>query len=173
MTETAKTFLAAGPASAASPPRTVLPQARRLPPPFGRAQDQEVVVQLGDRTLKGKLAGADEFINLYLEDVEETLNGATRKLPRAVVRGSQVIAIHATKLGPPIVEPRGETVWSDGRSNRGGYYPSRRDDGRGRDLRHSPAFSSLPVSWTGDCIPHGAKRRRLSRSGPTSPVPRL
>ena len=130
MTETAKTFLAAGPASAASPPRTVLPQARRLPPPFGRAQDQEVVVQLGDRTLKGKLAGADEFINLYLEDVEETLNGATRKLPRAVVRGSQVIAIHATKLGPPSGQLGSESVWSGGRADRGGYPSFRRDGGR-------------------------------------------
>lgn len=113
MTETAKSFLA-------------------------RARGQVVRVVFRDRELRGKLAGADEFINLHLEDAEEIGVPTPRKLGQVVVRGSQVIAIHATKLGPPIAEPRRETVWSGARSDRGGYYPSRRDAGdrgwaRGRE----------------------------------------
>lgn len=103
MTETAKSFLA-------------------------RAQEQLVRVVFRDRELRGKLAGADEFINLHLEDAEELGPKGTRKIAGpVVVRGSQVIAIHATKLGPPVAEPRRETVWSGARSVRGGYLPARRD----------------------------------------------
>ena len=105
MTETANTFLA-------------------------RANGQLILVQLRDRQLRGKLSGADEFINLVLEDAEELGPRGTRKLAGPVViRGSQVLAVHAAKLGQPVPEPRRETVRSGARSYRGGYFPSGRDAG--------------------------------------------
>lgn len=104
MTETASTFLA-------------------------RAQGQTVLVQLRDRALRGKLAGWESFINLQSEKAEEIAPSGTRKLGQVVIRGSQVTVIHATKLGPPVVEPRRETAWSGTRSDRAGYCPSRRDTG--------------------------------------------
>ncbi|MDE1819508.1 MAG: RNA-binding protein [Euryarchaeota archaeon] len=68
---------------------------------LARSQGQVVVVVLKDsRTLKGKLEGWDEFINLSLEEAEETTESRTRKLGKVVVRGSQVIAVQAEKLGP-------------------------------------------------------------------------
>lgn len=78
-----------------------------------------------DRELCGKLAGADEFINLHLEEAEEITSNGTRKLGQVVVRGSHVIAIHATKLGAPVAEERSERVWSGSSSDRSGYYSSR------------------------------------------------
>ena len=102
---------------------------------LARAEGQVVRVQLRDRALKGVLRGADEFINLYLEEVEEVREGKASALPRAVIRGSQVLAIHATKLGPPAAEPHRESVWSGPRADHGGYYPTRRYEGRGRDQR--------------------------------------
>ncbi len=93
-----------------------------------------MVVQLRDRQLRGKLAGADEFINLVVEDVEELGERGTRRIAGpVVVRGSQVLAVHVAMLGPPVAEPRRETVWSGSRADRGGYFPSRRDGGRGWD----------------------------------------
>ena len=71
---------------------------------LARAQGQEVRVSLRDRVLKGRLEGWDEFINLYLEEAEEMHGGALRRIGRAVVRGSQVVGVHATKLGPPVAE---------------------------------------------------------------------
>ncbi len=96
-----------------------------------------MLVHLRDRQLRGKLAGADEFINLVLEDVEELGERGTRKLAGpVVVRGSQVLAVHVAMLGPPIAATSRETVWSGSRVDRGGYYPSRRDAGdRGWDRR--------------------------------------
>lgn len=92
------------------------------------------MVQLHDRALSGKLEGWDEFIGLVLEEAEEIRGAATRKIRRRVVRGSQVSAIHATKLGPPVAAPRVETVWSGRGPDRGGYYPSRPGHGH-RNLR--------------------------------------
>ncbi|EQD77421.1 snRNP Sm protein [mine drainage metagenome] len=101
MTETARTFLA-------------------------RVEGQVVFVQLRDRQVRGKLTGWDEFINLVLEDDEEVLPTGSRKPGKqVVVRGSQVTAIHATKLGPPIAEAAGQTVWSGSRGDRGGPYQAR------------------------------------------------
>lgn len=69
-------------------------------------------------------------INLVLEDAEELGPKGTRRIAGpVVVRGSLVIAIHTMKLGPPVAEPRRETVWSGARADRGGYFPARRDGG--------------------------------------------
>lgn len=85
------------------------------------AVGQPVLVQLRYRQLRGKLAGADEFINLVLEDMEELGPKGNRKIAGpVVVRGSHVIAIHATKLGPPIAASVREPVWSGRASDRGG-----------------------------------------------------
>ncbi len=97
---------------------------------LARAEGLMVTVQLRDRQLRGKLAVADDFINLVLDDVEELgPRGTLRVAGPVVVRGSQVAAIHAAKLGPPVAAPRVETVWSGARANRGGYYPLGRDAG--------------------------------------------
>ncbi len=88
-----------------------------------------MTVQLRDRALIGVLRGEDEFINLYLEEVKEVRDGKALTLPRAVVRGSHVLAVHAAKLGPPVASAPREAVWSGSRADRAGYFPPRRDAG--------------------------------------------
>lgn len=63
MPETAKTFLATGPAARAGPSRTVLPRRRRCPLRLGRAEGQVVTVQLRDGQLRGKQAGRSDAEN--------------------------------------------------------------------------------------------------------------
>jgi small nuclear ribonucleoprotein len=65
---------------------------------LARCQGSEVVVTLKDhRVLRGKLEGYDEFINLTLGEAHEETPGKQRRLGQVVVRGSQVIAVHAQK----------------------------------------------------------------------------
>ena len=68
---------------------------------LARCSGQTIVVTLKDsRSLRGRLEGYDEFINLTLEDASEETPQKARKLGRVIVRGSQVIAVHASKLPP-------------------------------------------------------------------------
>lgn len=136
MTETAKSFLTRAEGQVVTVQLSDTSSAaedgdassRETPSPLVGSHDGGSLAR--DRQLRGKLAGADEFINLVLEDAEELGPKGTRKIAGpVVVRGSQVTAIHATKLGPPVAAPVRETVWSGRGSDRGGYYPSRRDAG--------------------------------------------
>ncbi len=73
-----------------------------VPPPklLERALQQPVVLLLKDgRTIAGRLLGFDEHMNLALDGAEETAGGTTRRFGKMVVRGSNVIAIHAPAPG--------------------------------------------------------------------------
>lgn len=80
---------------------------------LSRCLGQTVVVVLKDsRTVKGRLEGYDEFINLSLEEASEETPAKARKLGRVVVRGSQVIAVQAPHpLPPPRPEERSGSSW--------------------------------------------------------------
>jgi small nuclear ribonucleoprotein len=57
---------------------------------------QRVTLRLKDaRTLTGKLMGCDEHLNIVLDEAEETTPELTRRLGRVVLRGSNVISLHA------------------------------------------------------------------------------
>jgi small nuclear ribonucleoprotein len=61
-----------------------------------RVLQQRVTLTLKDsRTLSGKLLGIDEHMNLVLDDTDETTTEVTRHLGRVVLRGSNVVALHA------------------------------------------------------------------------------
>ncbi len=61
-----------------------------------RLVDQRVGLRLKDaREIEGKLLGADEHLNLVLDDANETTAEASRHLGRVVVRGSNVVALYA------------------------------------------------------------------------------
>jgi small nuclear ribonucleoprotein len=48
-----------------------------------------------NRVLEGKLVGYDEYMNMILEDTEETAAETVRKLGIVVVRGNNVVRISA------------------------------------------------------------------------------
>jgi small nuclear ribonucleoprotein len=59
-----------------------------------KSVNQRLILLLKDgRTLEGKLSGYDEYMNLVLEDTEETLNEAKRKIGTVILRGSNVVSI--------------------------------------------------------------------------------
>ena len=61
-----------------------------------RLVHQRVTLTLKDsRRPTGKLLGVDEHMNLVLDDAEETTPELTRHLGRVVVRGSNVVSLHA------------------------------------------------------------------------------
>ncbi len=61
-----------------------------------RALQQRVTLVLKDsRQLSGKLLGLDEHMNLVLDDTEESTSEMTRHLGRVVLRGSNVVTLHA------------------------------------------------------------------------------
>jgi small nuclear ribonucleoprotein len=61
-----------------------------------RLLQQRVTLELKDaRVLTGKLTGADEHMNLVLEDAEERTSEVTRHLGRVVLRGSNVVTLNA------------------------------------------------------------------------------
>jgi small nuclear ribonucleoprotein len=63
-----------------------------------RLLQQRVTLELKDsRTLTGKLLGVDEHMNVVLEDAEERTNEVTRHLGRVVLRGSNVVTLHASQ----------------------------------------------------------------------------
>jgi small nuclear ribonucleoprotein len=61
-----------------------------------RVVQHRVTVLLKDaRQLSGKLVGLDEHMNLVLDDAEEATPEVTRHLGRVVLRGSNVVSLHA------------------------------------------------------------------------------
>jgi small nuclear ribonucleoprotein len=61
-----------------------------------RLLQHRVMLELKDsRVLTGKLIGADEHMNLVLDDAEERTSEVTRHLGRVVLRGSNVVTLNA------------------------------------------------------------------------------
>ena len=61
-----------------------------------RVIQQRVTLVLKDtRQLTGKLLGLDEHMNLVLDDADESTAEVTRHLGRVVLRGSNVVTLHA------------------------------------------------------------------------------
>ena len=65
---------------------------------FNESIDKIVLVQLkGGKTVRGKLCGFDQHMNLVLEDVEDvTVADNTKKLGTLIVRGDNIVL-----LSPP------------------------------------------------------------------------
>jgi len=65
-----------------------------------RVVQQRVTLLLKDsRQLSGKLVGIDEHLNLVLDDATETTAEISRHLGRVVLRGSNVVTLHAPHPG--------------------------------------------------------------------------
>jgi small nuclear ribonucleoprotein len=65
-----------------------------------RVIQQRVTLVLKDgRQLTGKLLGFDDHMNLVLDDASETTPEVSRHLGRVVLRGSNVVTMHAPQ-GP-------------------------------------------------------------------------
>lgn len=61
-----------------------------------RVVQQRVTLLLKDaRQLSGKLVGIDEHLNLVLDEADETTAELSRHLGRVVLRGSNVVTLHA------------------------------------------------------------------------------
>ena len=59
-----------------------------------KSMNKKVSLLLKDgRILEGRLVGFDEFMNLVLEETEETLNDAKRRLNSVILRGNNVVSI--------------------------------------------------------------------------------
>jgi small nuclear ribonucleoprotein len=66
-----------------------------------RLISQRVTLSLKDtRQLTGKLLGVDEHMNLVLDDADETTAEVSRHLGRVVLRGSNVVSLHAPQGAP-------------------------------------------------------------------------
>ncbi|MCI4338714.1 MAG: LSM domain-containing protein [Thermoplasmata archaeon] len=66
-----------------------------------RVLQQRVTLVLKDsRQLTGKLLGLDEHMNLVLDDADETTADVSRHLGRVVLRGSNVVTLHAPQGAP-------------------------------------------------------------------------
>ncbi len=66
-----------------------------------RLLGQRVTLLLKDaRQLAGTLLGVDEHMNLVLDDADETTAEISRHLGRVVVRGSNVVTVHAVQAAP-------------------------------------------------------------------------
>ncbi len=67
-----------------------------------RVLQQRVTLVLKDaRELSGRLLAADEHLNLVLDDAEERTSEVTRHLGRVLLRGSNVVTLHAAQGLPP------------------------------------------------------------------------
>ena len=56
--------------------------------------NQKLLLLLKDgRHIEGKLLGYDEYMNLVLDEVEETKDEKKRRLGRIILRGSNVVSI--------------------------------------------------------------------------------
>lgn len=65
-------------------------------PILERLVDAKVTLLLKDtRQLSGRLMGLDEHLNLVLDDASETTAEVSRRLGRVVLRGSNVVTLHA------------------------------------------------------------------------------
>ncbi|HTZ61137.1 MAG TPA: LSM domain-containing protein [Thermoplasmata archaeon] len=71
-------------------------------PLLERVLQQRVTLLLKDsRSLSGKLLALDEHMNLVLDDADETTAEASRHLGRVVLRGSNVVSLHAPQGAKP------------------------------------------------------------------------
>jgi small nuclear ribonucleoprotein (snRNP)-like protein len=67
-----------------------------------RVLQQRVTLVLKDsRKLTGKLLALDEHMNLVLDDTEEATAEVTRHLGRVLLRGSNVVTLHAPQGSSP------------------------------------------------------------------------
>ena len=59
-----------------------------------KAVNQNLTLLLKDgRSITGKLTGYDEYMNLVLNDVEETHDETKRRLGQIILRGNNVVSI--------------------------------------------------------------------------------
>jgi len=59
-----------------------------------KSVNQRLVLLLKDgRVIDGKLLGYDEYMNLVLDDVEETREESKRKIGKIILRGNNVVSI--------------------------------------------------------------------------------
>jgi small nuclear ribonucleoprotein (snRNP)-like protein len=66
-----------------------------------RLLQQRVTLVLKDtRELSGRLLAADEHMNLVLEDAQERTAEVTRHLGKVLLRGSNVVTLHAAQGVP-------------------------------------------------------------------------
>ncbi|MCI4364838.1 MAG: RNA-binding protein [Thermoplasmata archaeon] len=67
-----------------------------------RLLSQRVTLTLKDsRQMVGTLLGVDEHLNLVLDDTDETTAEVSRHLGRVVLRGSNVVTLHAPQAPAP------------------------------------------------------------------------
>jgi len=59
-----------------------------------KSVNQKISLLLKDgRHIEGKLLGFDEYMNLVLDDVEESKDNVKKRLGRIILRGSNVVSI--------------------------------------------------------------------------------
>jgi small nuclear ribonucleoprotein len=59
-----------------------------------KAMNQKLFLLLKDgRMIEGKLTGYDEYMNMVLDDVEETIEENKRRLGTIILRGNNVVSI--------------------------------------------------------------------------------
>ena len=59
-----------------------------------RSLNQQISLLLKDsRLLEGKLTGFDDYMNMILEDAEETNGDAKRRIGTIILRGNNVVSI--------------------------------------------------------------------------------
>ena len=59
-----------------------------------KSVNQKLSILLKDgRVVEGKLSGYDEYMNMVLNDVEETNNETKRRLGTVILRGNNVVSI--------------------------------------------------------------------------------
>ncbi len=59
-----------------------------------KSVNQKLMLLLKDgRSVEGKLLGFDEYMNLVLDEVEETKDDAKRRLGKIILRGNNVVSI--------------------------------------------------------------------------------
>jgi small nuclear ribonucleoprotein len=59
-----------------------------------KAMNQKLSLLLKDgRIIEGKLTGYDEYMNMVLNDVEETIEENKRRLGTIILRGNNVVSI--------------------------------------------------------------------------------
>ena len=55
---------------------------------------RKVTLLLKDgRMLEGKLTGYDEYMNMVLEDTEESHNGSVKRIGTVILRGNNIVSI--------------------------------------------------------------------------------
>ncbi|PNX47222.1 MAG: RNA-binding protein [Thermoplasmata archaeon M9B1D] len=59
-----------------------------------KSMNQKLILLLKDgRMIEGKLTGYDEYMNMVLDDVEETIEENKRRLGTIILRGNNVVSI--------------------------------------------------------------------------------